>query len=175
MVRYNDKKIESTRDECPRCAQTDRESKERSDREENYYKFWKHLIQYYDSVKSGFKNRKSTLNSWYTYDAEKTGMKYVFCFYEGKYPTVSFDIGVGDEQENKKIFQKLKLHREQMDSKLHGLEWYDADGTIHKSIILYHDKEYNVFSQDENEKKDTLQWFSSNMQTLENILTPLIK
>ena len=44
-----------------------------------------------------------------------------------------------------------------------------------KLINLQHNKEYNVFSQDENEEKETLQWFSSNMQTLENVLTPLIK
>ena len=45
--------------------------------------FGHNLIQYYDSVKPGFKNKKSTLNNWYSYDAEKTGMKCVFCFYEG--------------------------------------------------------------------------------------------
>ena len=45
----------------------------------------------------------------------------------------------------------------------------------HKLINLQHNKKYNVFSQDENEKKGILQWFSSNMQTLENVLIPLIK
>ena len=161
--------------ECAKCVQTARESKERCDREENYYKFWKDLIQYHDSVKSGFKNRTSTVDSWYSYDSVKSGMKYVFCFYEGKYPAISFDIGVGDEQENRQIFQKLKLHSGQIGSKLQLLEWFDVDSTKHKSINLYHNKEYNVFSQDKNEKKETLQWFSSNMQTLENVLTPLIK
>ena len=158
-----------------RRIKTNRVSKEISERQQKYYEFWKHLIQYYDTVKSGFKNRIPTADSWYSYDARKKGMKYVFCFYEGKYPAISLDIGVGDEQENKKIFQKLKLHSGQIDSKLHKLEWFDEDWCKNKSINLYHDKEYNVFLQDENEKKETLQWFSSNMQTLENILTPLIK
>jgi hypothetical protein len=162
-------------DEWARRVKTDRGSKERSEKSQKYYDFWKHLIQHYDLTKPGFKNRTPTTDSWYTYGAGKTGMKYVFYFYQGKYPTVSFDIDVGNEQENRKIFQKLKLHSEQIDSKLHGLEWYDAEGTRHKSIDLYRDKEYDVFSQDDDEKKEALQWLSSNMQILENVLTPLIK
>ena len=161
--------------ECPECVKTAREIKERNEREENYYKFWKGLIQYYDSVKPGFKNKKSTSAYWYTYESVKPGMEYVFCFDEEKYPSVCLNINGPDDEENRKILQKLKLHSGQIDSKLHELEWFDEDWCKNKSISLQHNKEYNVLSQDENEKKETLQWFSSNMQTLENILTPLIK
>jgi len=102
-------------------------------------------------------------------------LKYVFYFYQGKYPTVSFDIDVGDEVENKKIIDKIKIHSEAKDRILPGLEWYDVQGTRHKSINLYSEKEYDLFSQDEDEKRNVIKWMCENMQTLDNIITPLIQ
>jgi len=162
-------------DEWARQVKSERSSHERSEKTKKYFQFWSELIQHYDSVKSGFKNRTPSYDSWYTYGAGKSGLKYVFYFYQGKYPTVSFDIDVGDEVENKKIFDMIKSYQSDLDSKLPGLEWYDVPGTRHKSINLYSEKEYDLFSQDEDEKTNVIKWMCENMQTLDNIITPLIQ
>ena len=162
-------------DEWARQVKSGRSSHDRSEKTKKYFQFWSELIQHYDSVKSGFKNRTPSYDSWYTYGAGKTGLKFVFYFYQGKYPTVSFDIDVGDEVENKKIFDMIKSYQSDLDSKLPGLEWYDVPGTRHKSINLYSEKEYDLFSQDEDEKTNVIKWMCENMQTLDNIITPLIQ
>lgn len=162
-------------DEWARKVKTERNLEERSEKRKKYYEFWSYLIQAYDSVKSGFKNRTPSYDSWYTYGAGKSGLKFVFYFYQGKYPTVSLDIDVGDETENKKIIDKIKEHSEAKDRILPGLEWYDAQGTRHKSINLYSEETFDVFSQDEDERNKVIQWMCKNMQILEDVITPTIQ
>lgn len=162
-------------DEWARQVKSEQSSREKSAKRQKYFQFWSDLIQSYDSLKPSFKNRKPSYDSWLGYGAGTSGLKFVFYFQQGKYPTVSFDIDVGDEVENKKIIDKIKEHSEAKDRILPGLEWYDQPGTRHKSINLYSEKEYDVFSHDEDEKKNVIKWMCKNMQILDDIITPLIQ
>jgi len=160
-------------DEWARQVKSDQSSREKSEKRKKYFKFWSHFIQHYDSIKPGFKNRTPSYDSWYSYGAGKSGLKYDFYFYQGKFPTVEFHVNVGTEAENKKIFDKIKSYQSVLESKLPGLDWFDVPGTRHKSIDLYRDKEYG-FSEDEDEK-EVLEWMSHNMKILEDAMTPIIQ
>lgn len=162
-------------DEWARKVKTERSAEKRTEKRKKYYEFWSHLIQDFNSIKPGFRNRTPSHDSWYPYGAGKSGLKYIFYFYQGRFPTVSFDIDVGNEIENKKIIDKIKEHSEAKDRILPELEWYDVEGIRHKSINLYSEKEYDLFSEDENERNSVIRWMCENMQILDDIITPIIQ
>jgi len=159
-------------DQWARQEKAARISRERSGKAKKYNEFWKHFISYFDSIKSGFKNRTAPYDSWINFPSVKPGFQFTFYFYHGKFPTISLQIVGGTKDENAIMLEKLKTHQTKIELKFAGLEWYDIPGNKHKSINYYRDKEYDFSEENRN---DVIKWLSENMREFENILNPIIK
>ncbi len=154
-------------DQWARQVKTSRISREKTGKAKKYHEFWTHFIQYFDSIKTGFKTRTPPYDSWINFPSVKPGIQFTFRFWKGKFPTIQLEIFGGTQDENKIIFDKLQTHQSELDSKFPELKWYDNPENKYKSIHYYRDKEYDFSEEDRN---DVMEWLSENMQEFERTL-----
>ena len=99
-------------------------------------------------------------------------MHYTFYFEAGKNPTIALYIDGGTVDENRDLFNKIELHKSELDLKFSELEWYDNKANKSKSINYYKDDEYDFSEEKRNE---VMEWFTKNMKIFENTFNPIIQ
>ena len=159
-------------DQWARQEKAARISREISGKAKKYNEFWKHFISYFDSIKPRFKNRTAPYESWINFPSPNSKMHYTIYFQAGKFPSIALYIDGGTADENKEIFDKIRTHQPDLDSKFPGLEWYDYPGNISKSINLCRDKEYDFSEENRN---DVMKWINENMQEFERVFNPIVQ
>jgi len=147
-------------------------TRNRNKKEKQYHEFWSQFIPYFDSVKSGFKNKKPPYHSWISFPSPSSKMHYSIYFESGKYPTIALYISGGTAEENKNFFEKIKTHQAELKSKFPDLDWYDLPKNKSKSIDLYRKEEYD-FSEEK--RDDVMNWLKQNIQEFEKAFNPIIK
>jgi len=159
-------------DEWSRKIKSERSYHNYSEKRKKYNNFWTNLIQHYEKNNLRLKNQNPPYKPWYAYGSGKTGLTYMFSF-EEKIPTIGLYIDVRNEEENLAIFNKIKRHQHEIESKLPDLDWNDSKKAKYKSIDLYFDREYGF--SDEDDEKEVLEWMCKKMKILDDIMTPIIQ
>jgi len=159
-------------DQWTRQEKAARISRERTGKAKIYHEFWTNFIMHFDSVKPGFKNRTAPYDSWMNFPSVKPGLEFTFYFWKGKFPTINLGISGGTKDENKEIFDKIRTHQSELDSKFSELEWYDNPGNKSKTIEYYREEEYDFSEENRN---DVMEWFSKNMKIFESTFNPIIQ
>jgi hypothetical protein len=159
-------------DQWARQVKTSRITRERTGKRQKYYEFWSHFIPFFDSIKTGFKNRTPPDDNWINFPAPISKMHYTFYFEGGKNPGIALYIDGGTTDENKELFDKIQTHQSELNTKFPDLEWYDNPGNKSKSINFYKNDEYDF---GEESRKEVMEWFSHNMKFFESTFNPIIK
>ena len=160
-------------DQWARQVKTARISRERTGKAKKYYEFWTHFIQYFDSIKPGFKSRTPPHDNWINIPSSNPQMWFSLSFVNGKIPGIQLYIAGGTVDENKESFDKIQsLHKTELDLKFSGLEWYDNPENKSKSINFYKNEEYDFSEKNRNE---VMEWFKKNIQIFESTFNPIIQ
>ena len=131
------------------------EKKELAERHKKRLEFWKSLLEKSKNKTILFSNISPSKDSWICTGAGKGGLVYLYNI-TYKYASVNFciDIGKDSEEENKKIFDNLFTHKDEIEEIFEGkLTWQRLDDRRLSRIC----KIYNYAGLNDKEKWDKLQ------------------
>ncbi|MBA7543323.1 hypothetical protein ES705_35653 [subsurface metagenome] len=131
------------------------EKKELAERHKKRLEFWKILLEKSKNKTTLFSNISPSKDSWISTGAGKGGLVYVYNI-TYKYASVNFCIDRGKdlEEENKKIFDNLFNHKDEIEAIFEGkLTWQRLDDRRSSRIC----KIYNYAGLNDKEKWDKLQ------------------
>lgn len=145
-----------------------------TDTEISYLDFYYKLVNFYSELNPNFRKVKAQPQSWLDFGAGKGGLYFGWAFRKGNRFAVSVYIDTGDEIENKRIFDGLKKHKDEINSRVEGVEWEELEGRRAFRIVIYRKTSGPIKSLKDEEKDDLIKWGAEQMRTFSGIFSEYI-
>jgi len=130
-------------------------------------KFWNQLLHSMNGKSESYKNISPSKDNWLTCGSGFSGMTYVFVI-TGDFARVEFWINKGTQEENKKIFDNLYLHKETIEANFgNDLDWQRLDKGK-GSRVAYYLRDVSVFNEDD--WGNMIEFMTKNMIKLQSAL-----
>lgn len=149
-------------------------SKSLTETEQNYHEFYSKLIDEYSSIDKSFKKIKVYPQSWMQYGAGKTGLSFGWAFRMGNRFSVELYIDTGDKDTNQDIFEEFKNKKNEIDSRIKGVEWESLETKRACRIVIYKSQSAPIKSLQEDEKGELLEWGRDTMKQFKNTFSNYI-
>ena len=145
-----------------------------TDREISYVDFYSKLVNFYSELNPNFRKVKAQPQNWLDFGAGKGGLYFGWAFRKENRFSVSLYIDTGDELENKRIFEGLEKHKDEINSKIEGVEWEELEGKRACRIVIYRKTSGPIKSLKDEEKDDLIKWGTEQMKTFSGIFSEYI-
>ena len=145
-----------------------------TDTNKSYFDFYSKLVNFYSELNPNFRKVKAQPQSWLDFGAGKGGLYFGWAFRMGNRFAVSLYIDTGDEIENKRIFDGLKKHKDEINPKVEGVEWEELEGKRACRIVIYRKTSGPIKSLKYEEKDDLIKWGAEQMKTFSGIFSEYI-
>ena len=144
----------------------------RTDTEISYIDFYSKLINFYSKKNPKFRRVKAQPQSWLNFGAGRSGLSFGWGFRMESRFSVELYIDAGDEIENKRIFDELKKHKDDLEIK--GVEWEELETKRACRIVIYQKTPGPIKSLKDREKDDLINWGAEKMITFSDTFTKYI-
>lgn len=145
-----------------------------TDTNKSYFDFYSKLVNFYSEFNPNFRKVKAQPQNWLDFGAGKGGLSFGWGFRKKNRFAVSLYIDTGDELENKRIFDGLKKHKDEINSKIKEVEWEELEGRRAFRIVIDRKTSGPIKSLKDKEKNDLIKWGSEQMRTFSGIFSEYI-
>ena len=124
------------------------------------------------------KTRKGLPQNWLSIGAGKSGFWYSAVFTRDNRYRIELVIDTGNYDRNKKIFNKLKEYKEEIEKNIgFQLNWNKLENSRCSRIELYYHEPIRIEEviEDENKKKELINWTINIIKKFKKTFTPKIK
>ena len=147
-------------------------SKEEAANSKIRYSFWEKALPLLRERTGMYGNVSPSKDNWLTGSSGHTGVVFnPVILLNGARAEIYID--TGDDQRNKRIYEELKSHKDELDSKYSGeLIWQDLPGK-RAYRICFQNNDFGLSNEDHWE--EIITWLAENMATLIKIFKPLLE
>ena len=145
-----------------------------TDTNKSYFDFYYKLVNFYSELNPNFRKVKAQPQNWLDFGAGKVGLYFGWAFRKDNRFTVSVYIDTVDKNENKRIFDGLKKYKDEINSKVEGVEWEEVEGRRAFRIFIYRKTSGPIKSLKDEEKDDLIKWGANQMKTFSGIFSEYI-
>ncbi len=124
----------------------------------NYSDFYSQLVDFYSGINPSFRKVKARPQNWLSFSASKGALRFGWSLRTGNRFSVELYIDTGDEIENKRIFEELRKHKDEIDLQIKKIEWEELETKRACRVVIYRKMSGPIKSLKPEEKDDLISW-----------------
>lgn len=138
-----------------------------------YHRLFRNVLDRFKALRPDVTSRARVgPENWLDFSAGRSGFLFTWSTAQNKYFRVELYIDVGDQSQNKRLFDTLRERADELEAKL-GLpmSWERLDAKRASRLAVYHDVPGNDFDTDE----ELVEWAAQTMAHFVDVMSPIVK